>query len=59
MQTFEENESTKEVMELFTGILAKMYEQKETGLDKKYPDAENYLDSIREQLDIPVAETPE
>lgn len=26
MQTFEENESTKEVMELFTGILAKMYE---------------------------------
>ena len=59
MQTFEENECIKEVMELFTGILSKMYEEKETGIEKKYPDADTYLDSIREQLDIPVAETPE
>jgi hypothetical protein len=47
MQTFEENDSIKEVMELFTGILSKMYEEKETGIEKKYPDAETYLDTIR------------
>jgi hypothetical protein len=36
-----------------------MYEQKETSHDKKFPDADTYMDSIRKDLGVGVSISPE
>jgi hypothetical protein len=62
MQNFEERDSVKGVMDLFTQVLQTMYEDKETGVKfdtededfKGYPKADTYMRGVLSKLEVPV-----
>ena len=62
MQNFEERDSVKGVMDIFTNVLQTMYEDKETGVEfdeqdeefKGYPMAKTYMRKVLIQLNVPV-----